>query len=102
MGRGAVKKPDVRWLVACFALLLIGGLWSVTLSQLGQAERTELADAGRDAHALVRLFDEHATRTLEAADLAVIFLRHRYNGLGPSDLYNLFSIVDQRGMTETA
>lgn len=111
MWRGSVKKLDVRWLVACFALLLIAGLWWLTLTQLADAERTELGDAGRDAQALVRLSDEHATRTLEAADQAVIFLRHRYlsqgrtldipaelkSGLGTLELYNLFSIVDQHG-----
>ncbi|HJV03610.1 MAG TPA: ATP-binding protein [Burkholderiaceae bacterium] len=111
MWRGSVKKLDVRWLVACFGLLLIAGLWWLTLTQLADAERTELADAERDAQALVRLSDEHASRTLEAADQAVIFLRHRYqsqglaldipaelkSGLGTLDLYNLFTIVDQRG-----
>ncbi|MBA5687912.1 sensor histidine kinase [Rugamonas apoptosis] len=111
MWRGSVKKLDVRWLVVCFGLLLIAGLWWLTLAQLADAERTELADAERDAQALVRLSDEHATRTLEAADQAVIFLRHRYqssgmaldipaeleSGLGTLDLYNLFTIVDQHG-----
>jgi signal transduction histidine kinase len=103
------RKIDVRWLLAGFALLLIAGTWILTLYQLNEDRDQEYSDARRDAHALVRLFSEHATRTIEAADQAVIFLRHRYNslgtgldiqrelrdGLGPSDIYNLFTIVDQ-------
>lgn len=103
------RKIDPRALLSVFALLLIGAAWTVTLVQIDTAERQELDDAMRDAQGLVRLFDEHASRTIEAADQAVIFLRHRYNslglsleiprelkeGLGPSDLYTLFTIVDR-------
>lgn len=109
MWHKTLGKIDARWLLVGFALLLIGGTWTLTLYQLSEAKRLQVDDARRDAAALVRLFSEHATRTLEAADQAVIFLRHRYNslglqldinrelreGLGPSDLYNLFTIVDQ-------
>lgn len=111
MRRGKSSRLDVRWLLACFALLLIGGVWTVTVVQLREGRRLQLDDAQRDARALVLLFGEHATRTLEAADQAVMFLRHRYNaegarldivrelreGLGPSDLYHQFSIVDAAG-----
>src|SRR5471032_1126859 len=101
MWRQTYKRVDARWLPAVFALLLIVGVWTVTVVQLRAAERDDLDDAEREAQALVRLFDEHASRTLEAADQAVIFLRHRYltegrsldvagalrEGLGPSDIY---------------
>ncbi|MGV7207060.1 ATP-binding protein [Oxalobacteraceae bacterium A2-2] len=104
-------RIDVRWLLGGFAVLLVVGVWTLTLAQLGGAERLRRADAERDARTLVRLFSEHASRTLEASDQAVIFLRHRYTqvgkqlqivdelraGLGPSDIYNLFTIVDQDG-----
>ncbi len=107
----AMKKIDVRWLLGGFGLLLVAGIWTLTLLQLDKARQSELLDARRDASGLARLFDEHATRTIEAADQAVIFLRHRYaslgtgldinselkNGLGPGDIYNLFTIVDARG-----
>ena len=111
MWRQTYKRIDARWLLGVFALLLMVGVWTVTVVQLRAAERDELADAQREAQALVRLFSEHAKRTLEAADQAVIFLRRRYlseglaldvgralrEGQGPSDIYNLFSIVDARG-----
>ncbi|MES2163748.1 MAG: ATP-binding protein [Pseudomonadota bacterium] len=109
MLRRIVARVDLRWLLLSFALLLVAGTWSLTRYQLGEARRMQLDDARRDASMLVRLFSEHATRTLEAADQAVTFLRHRYNaegmrldinhelqeGLGPSDIYNQFSIVDE-------
>src|SRR5476649_858863 len=111
MWRQTYRRIDARWLLGVFALLLMVGVWTVTVVQLRAAERDELADAQREAQALVRLFNEHAKRTLEAADQAVIFLRRRYlseglaldvgralrEGLGSSDIYNLFSIVDARG-----
>ncbi len=108
--RQAVQRHlDVRWLLALFALLLVSGIWGTTVWQLDQDQRHAVASAEREAQDLVRLFDEHASRTISAADQAVTFLRHRYNslgtkldikrelseGLGPSDLYNLFTIVDE-------
>jgi signal transduction histidine kinase len=109
MWRKILMRLDVRWLLLSFASLLIVGTWTVTLYQIADARRLQVDDAGRDARALARLFSEHATRTLEAADQAVIFLRHRYNtdglrldvvrelesGLGPGDIYNQFSIIDE-------
>jgi signal transduction histidine kinase len=109
MWRKILMRLDVRWLLLSFALLLIAGTWTATLYQIDEARRLQVDDARRDALALVRLFSEHATRTLEAADQAVIFLRHRYdadgahldivreleNGLRPGDIYNQFSIIDE-------
>jgi len=103
-----LRRLDPRWLLALFALLLVAALWAVTLGRLAAEQRSETAAAERAARDLARLFDEHASRTIAAADQAVIFLRHRYNsagraldlaaeleaGLGTSDLYHLFSIVD--------
>jgi two-component system sensor histidine kinase BarA len=111
MRRGNGSRLDVRWLLASFALLLIAATWTLTLIQLSEGRRLQVEDATHDARALVRLFGEHATRTLEAADQSVMFLRHRYNtegakldivrelreGLGPSDIYHQFSIADEHG-----
>lgn len=110
MWRKILGRLDVRWLLAGFALLLVAGTWTLTLVQLHESRRLQLADARRDARTLVRLFSEHANRSIEAADQAVMFLRHRYNsqgmaldinrelreGLGPGDIYNLFTIVNER------
>ena len=79
MWRRRLASLDVRWLLLSFAALLVAGTWTLTLRQLDESRRLQVAAARRDAHGLVRLFSEHTSRTLEAADQAVIFLRHRYD-----------------------
>jgi signal transduction histidine kinase len=103
-----LRQLDARWLVGLFALALVGAGWAVLLTQLAVAEQGVITAAEREARGLVRLFDEHALRTVAGADQAAIFLRQRYNALGQSmdigeewrtslggsDLYNLLTIVD--------
>jgi two-component system sensor histidine kinase BarA len=109
--RWLARKPDLRILLCAFAALLIAAVWGLTLYQLSEAKRVHAESAERDAKSLARLFEEHATRTIEAADQAVTYLRQRYNvlgpaldikqdlesGLSPDNIYNLFSIVDEDG-----
>lgn len=107
----ALERIDPRLLLCVFAALLICGVWTRMLMQSGAARRVEIASAQRDARSLARLFEEHASRTIDSADQAATFLRYRYNtvgnaldiagdlkmGLNSANLYNLFSIVDERG-----
>ena len=109
----AWERCDTRSLLSLFMAVLLAGLWSITLLQLQRAHDTAITDAGRDARSMARVFDEHAIRTIEAADQAVTYLRSRYQALGkqldivadlqqglnPGPLYNLFTIVDERGDT---
>lgn len=106
-----LARIDVRFLLCCFAVLLIAGLWSVTLLQLASEKRAATERIKKDAGSLARLFAEHASRSIELADEALMSLRYRYNAAGKepgtvrdlkmgsnvSGLYSLFSIVDQRG-----
>lgn len=105
------RYRDTRWTLAVFTLLLLGGIWGLTLWQLDNDERQARAAAERESRDLVRLFSEHAARTVMAADQAALFLRQRYaaegrrlnvseelkSSLGAGRLYNLFSIVDAQG-----
>jgi len=109
----AWERCDTRTLLSLFMAVLLAGLWSITLLQLQRAHDAAITDAGRDARSMARIFDEHAIRTIEAADQAVTYLRGRYQALGnrldivadlqqglnPGPLYNLFTIVDERGNT---
>ena len=109
--RTALEKSDVRILLCIFAGLLIAALWITTLLQLDKIRNDTLHNAERDAVSLSRVFKEHATRTVEGTDQAIVYLRHRYNvvgkeldiaedlksGLEPDDIYNLFSIIDSNG-----
>lgn len=108
MWQKTLRRVDARWLLAGFAAVLVAGVWSLTLLQLREVQRQQEEDALHDAVSLVRLFDEQASRTLDQADQAAVFLRRRYqalggrldlngelrNGLGSNELYNLFTIVD--------
>lgn len=110
---GIWERLDARALLCVFVVLLTAGIWSATWWQLREARSGAIADAQRDARGLARVFDEHAVRTIEAADQAVTYLRYRYNamgralnisedlrnGLNPGNLYNLFTIVDAHGDT---
>ncbi|WP_258194646.1 ATP-binding protein [Janthinobacterium sp. PAMC25594] len=109
----AWERCDTRTLLSLFMAVLLAGLWSITMLQLQRAHDAAITDAGRDARSIARVFDEHAIRTIEAADQAVTYLRGRYQALGqhldivadlqqglnPGPLYNLFTIVDERGDT---
>lgn len=105
------ERWDTRTLLSLFMAILVAGLWTITVLQLRHAYDTAIAGAGRDARSMARVFDEHAIRTIEAADQAATYLRSRYQALGngldivtdlqqglrPGPLYNLFTIVDEQG-----
>ncbi|WP_293779395.1 ATP-binding protein [uncultured Oxalicibacterium sp.] len=108
---GRIQEVDTRLFLVAFAASLIAGLWVLTLQQLRHAEQDEMRHAERDAVSFARLFKEHATRTIESADQATVYLRHRFNtagmnldvmrdlqdGLTPDGIYNLFTITDRKG-----
>ncbi|WP_215409171.1 ATP-binding protein [Janthinobacterium sp. JC611] len=110
---GRWERWDTRTLLSLFMAILLAGLWGITVLQLRHAHDAAIAGAGRDAHRMARVFDEHAIRTIEAADQAATYLRSRYQALGdrldivadlrqglnPGPLYNLFTIVDEQGDT---
>ena len=107
----AWERWDTRTLLSLIMAILLAGLWSITVLQLRHAYDAAIAGAGRDARSMARVFDEHAIRTIEAADQAATYLRSRYQALGsgldivtdlqqglrPGPLYNLFTIVDEQG-----
>ncbi|WP_187358896.1 sensor histidine kinase [Pseudoduganella aquatica] len=109
--QGVMDRLDARLLLAMFAALLVAAVWGVTLAQLGQLRAGELADAQREAASLARVFEEHAARTVDAADQAAVYLRGRYAaqggrldlareleaGLPSPSVYNLLTIIDGNG-----
>lgn len=111
MWQSVQKNWDSRWALALFALLLLAGIWGLTLWQLDNDKRQTIAATERQSRDLVRLFSEHAARTLQAADQAALFLRQRYvaeghhlnisdeleSSLAAGKLYHLFSIIAPNG-----
>lgn len=104
-------RLDPRAVLALFAVLLIAAVWGLTLYQLDVDKKVHVDSAQRDARSLVRLFEEHASRTIDATDHVVSYLRQRYNtvglalnlaqedreGLNTDHLYNLLTICDEYG-----
>jgi two-component system, NarL family, sensor histidine kinase BarA len=104
-------RIDLRFALTLFSVALLCGIWTETYQELKASRANAMADARRDAQSLSRLFLEHAYRTIEAADQAAIYLRYRFanrgttldlpaeidNGLVARNVYNLFSIVDEKG-----
>lgn len=111
MWRRVKEQTDTRLLLIIFAVGLLLCIWGATCWQLGRDRLQFTSSAERETQDLVRVFSEHGSRTISAADQTVIFLRHRYqalgdrleisrelrSGLGPSDLYTLFGIVNAEG-----
>lgn len=106
----AATEIDLRVILCVCSAILIIALWGLTLWQLHNTERAEIANMQRDVISLTRLFKAHASRTIEATDQTIIHLSQRYNiegknlniaqdlreGLVTTDIYNLFSIVDSK------
>jgi len=102
-----VRMPPATVLVV-FAALLIAGLWTFTFYSAAVDERRVLDNATRDAQNMVRAFEEHIVRTVQAADQAALFLKYQYERQGPhfdiadylrtgiilGDIYTLLTIVD--------
>lgn len=111
MWRYLQRHLDGRWALPLFAVVLLIGLWGLTLRQLDNDDKQTRAAIVRESRDLAHLFSEHAARTLLSADQAALYLRQRYavegarlnvteelnTSLGAGKLYNLFTIVNQRG-----
>lgn len=107
----SLLRIDLRFALTLFSIVLLCGIWLETYQELKTSRASAMADARRDAQSLSRLFLEHAYRTIEAADQAAIYLRYRFlnrgatldlpaeidNGLVARNVYNLFSIIDEKG-----
>jgi signal transduction histidine kinase len=104
-------RIDLRIPLSIFTIVVLGGIWLEAYLELKTSRVNILSDARRDAQSLSRLFLEHAYRTIEGADQAAIYLRYRYtsrgtslnlakeieNGLVARNVYNLFSVIDEKG-----
>lgn len=99
-----------RAVLVAFGALLIAGLWGYTLYSAAVDERNVLEGTERDTQNIVRAFEEHTARTLQAADQAALFLKYQYERQGRAfdlaeylrtgvilgDIVTLLTIVDER------
>ncbi len=106
-GRGG----GVTVAIVIFALILIGGLWTMILTE-EQAEHDEIiTSVVKQNSNLAVAYEEHVTRTLKGLDGVLLFLRHEYRRLGArmnveqyvkdgiidESLFSIVSVTDERG-----
>jgi len=106
-GRGG----GVTVAIVMFALILIGGLWTLILTE-EQAEREEIiASVVKQNSNLAVAYEEHVARTLKGLDGVLLFLRHEYRRVGSrmnmeqyfedgiidEGLFSIVSVIDERG-----
>ena len=97
--------------ILVFALILIGGLWAMILTE-EQEERDEIiASAVNQNSNLAVAYEEHVARTLKGLDGVLLFLRHEYRRVGTrmdieqyvrdgiidERLFSIVSLTDERG-----
>jgi diguanylate cyclase (GGDEF)-like protein/PAS domain S-box-containing protein len=97
--------------ILVFALILIGGLWAMILTE-EQEERDEIiATAVKQNSNLAVAYEEHVARTLKGLDGVLLFLRHEYQRVGTrmdigqyirdgiidERLFSIVSLTDERG-----
>jgi len=97
--------------ILVFALILIGGLWAMILTE-EQEERNEIiASAVNQNSNLAVAYEEHVARTLKGLDGVLLFLRHEYRRVGTrmdieqyvrdgiidERLFSIVSLTDERG-----
>ncbi len=76
------RLVDGRVILCVLATLLLAYVWINSYFQLKTARNEALETVQRDTNNYARIIDEHAFRTILAADQASIFLANRYNELG--------------------
>lgn len=105
------KRVGLKTVIAVFCLAFIGAVWTAVILQ-AKAERAQtIAEAVRHNANLVRVFEEHAVRTIKGVDAAALFIAREYASLGTKidlaryaeegyidgSLYANIFVIDERG-----
>lgn len=106
-----MSARQARWTMMVFAIAAIAAVWAITLQYI-ERERTLTLDYGRlTAASYARAVAEHANRTFQSADQAVLFYKYQAERVGVrfdlgqflqtgvvlGDVFNLVSIIDDHG-----
>jgi len=97
-------------LLAGFTVMLLLVIWGVAAFTIDVQREQAIAGAREEARNQARALEEHAERTFQSADQAVLFLKYQYERVGKSfdiagylstgviqgDIFTLFTIVDDK------
>jgi hypothetical protein len=78
-GLGAL---NLEWMIPLFSLFLIAMIWSAVLWQVNTDKVRSQLEMQRQSENLVRVFEEHISRTIRAVDQSVLFLKYEYESEG--------------------
>ena len=73
---------SLEWAIPLFSMLLIAMLWTAVLWQVNVDQRRSQLEMQRQSENMVRVFEEHISRTIRAVDQSVLFLKYAYETQG--------------------
>ncbi|WP_199052279.1 ATP-binding protein [Aquitalea sp. ASV15] len=75
-------KLSLEWVIPLFSLFLIAMIWSAVLWQVNADHARSRLEMQRQSENMVRVFEEHISRTIRAVDQSVLFLKYQYESEG--------------------
>lgn len=107
-------RLSLEWVIPLFSLFLIAMIWSAVLWQVNTDNARSRLEIQRQSENLVRVFEEHISRTIRAVDQSVLFLKYEYEsegnkmdlphylqqGIIQSQLFVQIAIIGPDGMLE--
>lgn len=73
---------NLEWVIPLFSLLLIAMIWSAVLWQVNIDQTRSQQEMQLQSENMVRVFEEHISRTVRAIDQSVLFLKYQYESEG--------------------
>ncbi|WP_062790114.1 hypothetical protein [Aquitalea pelogenes] len=73
---------NLEWMIPLFSLFLIAMIWSAVLWQVNTDKVRSQLEMQCQSENLVRVFEEHISRTIRAVDQSVLFLKYEYESEG--------------------
>ncbi|WP_137010063.1 sensor histidine kinase [Aquitalea aquatilis] len=75
-------RLSLEWVIPLFSLFLIAMIWSAVLWQVNIDHARSRLEMQRQSENMVRVFEEHISRTIRAVDQSVLFLKYEYESEG--------------------
>lgn len=77
-----LRRLSLEWVIPLFSLFLIAMIWTAVLWQVNTDHDRSRLEMQRQSENMVRVFEEHISRTIRAVDQSVLFLKYQYESEG--------------------
>jgi len=78
----SLNKLSLEWVIPLFSLVLIAMIWVSVLMQVNSDYLRNRREMLRQSENMVRVFEEHISRTARAVDQSVLFLKYQFEAQG--------------------